>query len=68
MKLTASPKLLISVFVLMFFVILVSSKFLSGTRLDLTENGLYSLSEGTERILQSIEQPVTLTLFFSDKF
>ncbi len=67
MKLTASPKVLISVFVLMFFVILVSSKFLTGARLDLSENGLYSLSEGTERILKSLEQPVTLTLFFSDK-
>jgi ABC-type uncharacterized transport system involved in gliding motility auxiliary subunit len=67
MKLTASPKVLISVFVLMFFIILLSSKFLTGARLDLTENSLYSLSEGTERILQAIEQPVTLTLFFSDK-
>lgn len=67
MKLTASPKVLISVFVLMFFIILVSSKFLTGARLDLSENGLYSLSEGTERILKTIEQPVTLTLFFSDK-
>lgn len=67
MKLTASPKVLVSVFVLMFFIILVSSKFLTGARLDLSENGLYSLSKGTERILESIEQPVTLTLFFSDK-
>ena len=67
MKLTASPKVLIGVFVLMFFIILLSSKFLTGARLDLTENGLYSLSKGTERILQAIEQPVTLTLFFSDK-
>lgn len=67
MKLTASPKVLISVFILMFFIILVSSKLFTGARLDLSENGLYSLSKGTERILQSIEQPVTLTLFFSDK-
>lgn len=67
MKLTASPKVLIGVFALMFFLILLSSKLLTGLRLDLSENGLYSLSEGTERILSSIEQPVTLTLFFSDK-
>ena len=51
----------------MFFIILISSKFLTGARLDLSENGLYSLSDGTERILNSIDQPVTLTLFFSDK-
>jgi len=67
MKLTASPKVLISVFILMFFIILLSSKTLTGVRLDLSENGLYSLSDGTKRILQSIEQPVTLTLYFSDK-
>ena len=67
MKLKASPKVLISVFVLMFFVILLSSKLLTGMRMDLTENGLYSLSDGTKRILQSIEQPVNLTLYFSDK-
>jgi ABC-type uncharacterized transport system involved in gliding motility auxiliary subunit len=67
MTLKASPKLLIGVFVLMFFVILLSSKTLTGMRMDLTENGLYSLSDGTRRILQSIEQPVTLTLYFSDK-
>lgn len=67
MKLKASPKVLISVFVVMFFVILLSSKLLTGMRMDLTENGLYSLSDGTKRILQSIEQPVTLTLYFSDK-
>jgi ABC-type uncharacterized transport system involved in gliding motility auxiliary subunit len=67
MKLTASPRVLISVFVLMFFIILMSSKYLTGARLDLSENGLYTLSEGTERILKAIDQPVTLTLFFSDK-
>lgn len=67
MKLKASPKLLISVFILMFFIILLSSKSLMGVRLDLSENGLYTLSTGTKKILQSLEQPVSLTLYFSDK-
>ncbi len=67
MKLSASPKVLISVFIVMFFAILLSSKLLTGVRLDLSENGLYTLSDGTKRILKAIEQPVTLTLYFSDK-
>jgi len=67
MKLTASPKVLVSVFALMFVVILASSKYLSGARLDLTENGLYTLSKGTENILKNLDKPVTLTLYFSEK-
>mgnify|MGYP000423825854 CR=1 FL=1 len=67
MKLTASPKVLISVFVLMFLTILLSSQYLAGVRFDLTENKLYTLSDGTKRILEKLDQPVTLTLYFSDK-
>ena len=36
-------------------------------RLDLTENDLYTLSEGTRNILKSIEQPLHLYLFFSEQ-
>jgi len=67
MKFTASPKFLFVVFVLMFLVILASSKWLTGVRVDLTESGLYTLSEGTGKILKNLDQPVTLTLYFSDK-
>ena len=67
MKLSASPKVLFGVFVLMFVLILVSSKVLVGHRLDLTENSLYTLSKGTQNILKNIENPVTMTLYFSDK-
>ena len=62
-----SAKLLIGVFVAMFVVILASSKWLSGWRIDLSENGLYTLSDGTRNILKGLENPVTLTLYFSDK-
>jgi ABC-type uncharacterized transport system involved in gliding motility auxiliary subunit len=51
----------------MFVVIVVSSISLSGARWDLTENGLYTLSEGTETILGKLEQDVSLTFYFSDK-
>jgi ABC-type uncharacterized transport system involved in gliding motility auxiliary subunit len=37
-----------------------------GWRLDLTENELYTLSDGTVRIVRELEQPVRLRLYFSD--
>ena len=34
-------------------------------RVDLTDEKLYSLSEGTANALKTLEQPVTLKLFFN---
>ncbi|MFT6266389.1 MAG: ABC-type uncharacterized transport system involved in gliding motility auxiliary subunit [Oleiphilaceae bacterium] len=67
MKLIASPKVLIVVFLLMFLTIIISSKYLVGVRLDLSESGLYTLSAGTKKILKGLDQPVTLSLYFSEK-
>lgn len=53
--------------VLFVAVILVSNTLFRGARLDLTQNHLYTLSQGTKNILSSIEEPVNLTLYFSDK-
>lgn len=36
-------------------------------RLDLTENRLYSISPGTREIIKSVDEPVDLYFFFSDK-
>jgi ABC-type uncharacterized transport system involved in gliding motility auxiliary subunit len=38
-----------------------------GARVDLTQNHLYTLSDGTKNILKSIDEPLDLTLFYSDK-
>ncbi len=40
---------------------------LPGVRVDLTGNRLYTLSEGTKKILGNIPEPVNVYLFFSDK-
>lgn len=40
---------------------------LPGARVDLTENHLYTLSDGTRKILGEIPEPVNVYLFFSDK-
>jgi ABC-type uncharacterized transport system involved in gliding motility auxiliary subunit len=45
---------------------ILSSVFLKGLRFDLTENNLYTLSNGTKNILRSMDEPVTLTLYFSE--
>ena len=42
----------------------LSSVFLKGMRLDLTENGLYTLSDGTRNILKNMDEPVNLYLYF----
>ena len=45
---------------------LFSNLSLSGARLDLTEQKLYTISAGTEQILASLEEPVELNFFYSD--
>ena len=45
---------------------ILSSAFLKGMRFDLTENSLYTLSEGSRNILENMDEPVTLTLYFSE--
>lgn len=44
----------------------LSSVALRGARLDLTSQGLYTLSDGTLRILGKVEDPVTLKLYYSE--
>lgn len=46
---------------------LVNNLMLGSVRLDLTENGLYSLSDGTRQIIDELEEPVNLYFFFSEK-
>ena len=38
-----------------------------GLRIDLTENRMYTVSAGTREIIDSIEEPIDLYFFFSDK-
>ncbi len=45
---------------------ILSSVFLKVMRFDLTENGLYTLSDGTRNILKNMDEPVNLYLYFSE--
>ncbi|WP_376696115.1 GldG family protein [Wenzhouxiangella sp. EGI_FJ10305] len=40
---------------------------LRGMRIDLTEQGLYTLSPGSINILEDLEEPVTLEFYFSEE-
>ena len=46
---------------------LLNNLMFGGMRLDLTENGLYTLSDGTEEIISEIDEPINLYFFFSAK-
>ncbi len=55
--------------VLLALVVLFSTLFtdwlFKSARIDLTESGLYTLSEGSKRIVQDLDQPLDLYFFFS---
>ena len=57
----------LSVIVLFISLNTLSNQLFSGARLDLTENNLYTLNPGTFQVLDTIKEPITLRLFFSDK-
>ncbi|MEO0411435.1 MAG: Gldg family protein [Pseudomonadota bacterium] len=44
---------------------LISTPILSRARIDLTDGGLYSLSDGSRGLLEDLELPITLRLYFS---
>lgn len=48
-------------------VVLLGNTLLRGARVDLTQNRLYTLSEGTRNILTKLDEPVNLYLYYSDK-
>ncbi|HUO67786.1 MAG TPA: Gldg family protein [Gammaproteobacteria bacterium] len=47
--------------------VMASNVLLRGWRIDLTKNQLYTLSPGTRNVLQKIDEPINLYLFFSNQ-
>lgn len=43
-----------------------SSRLFKGLAFDLTENRLHTLSDGTLKIIQAVDKPITLTLYYSE--
>ena len=63
-RLWALLPVLAAVYVLL---VLGSSRWLDGERIDLTRDHLYTLSPGTLDIIDHLQQPLDVTLYFSDR-
>lgn len=63
-SLTSSIGLLIIAIALIFSVAVISM--LPSLRIDLTEDKLYTLSEGTRNIVANLQQPIEVIFFYSD--
>ena len=48
-------------------IIILANATLTSWRVDLTENKLFTLSEGTLNILHNLDEPVRLDFYFSQK-
>ena len=56
---------LVLLLILFVAISMLSGSLLRGMRIDLTQNGLYTLSDGSRNILAELQEPVNLYLFFS---
>jgi len=66
MKNWYSTSALLLLAVLFLALTMLSGTFLTGARLDLTQQRLYTLSPGTINLLRQIDEPVTVEFFFSE--
>lgn len=57
----------LSLLAILFVAVVLLSNQLLRARLDLTEQSLYTLSDGSRNILGKLDEPLHLTLYFSDK-
>jgi ABC-type uncharacterized transport system involved in gliding motility auxiliary subunit len=48
-------------------IVLLANVFLRGAKIDLTSDNLYTVADGTKRIVRGLKEPVNLYLFFSDQ-
>ncbi|MDO8826821.1 Gldg family protein [Methylophaga sp.] len=65
-QLLSSTGLILAVILFIAFIIVVNGNFKSA-RVDLTEDKLYTLSEGSLNILSSLQQPITLRFYYSEQ-
>ena len=58
---------LIVIGILLLAVVALGNAVLQGTRLDLTQNDVFTLSPGTRNILGKIDEPINLYFFLSQE-
>jgi ABC-type uncharacterized transport system involved in gliding motility auxiliary subunit len=66
-KQTLGVSALVVLAILFFALTMVSSMALRGMQVDLTENGLYTISQGTKNVLAQIDEPINLYFYFSSE-
>jgi len=59
---------LVTAAALLIVINMAASLVFKSSRIDMTDNQLYTLSSGTENILGNLDESVTLRFFFSEKF
>lgn len=64
-QLLSTTGLILAVILFMSFIIVVNDN-LKSARVDLTEDQLYTLSEGTINIIERVQEPITLRLYYSE--
>jgi len=47
--------------------VMLANNAFKSVRADLTDEGLFTLSEGTLNVIQAIDEPITLRFYFSDR-
>jgi|SRR5690554_3097792 len=65
-QLLSKTGLILAIILFIAFIIVVNGNFKSA-RVDLTEDKLYTLSEGSLNILSSLQQPITLRFYYSEQ-
>jgi ABC-type uncharacterized transport system involved in gliding motility auxiliary subunit len=65
-KLTVAGMVVAAIF--LFFINIWSSLEIQTAQLDLTENRLYTLSQGSKEVIKTIEEPITFRLYYSPSF
>ena len=58
---------LVVALVLLFALNILSNTVFTAARVDLTENRLFTLSEGTRNILAELDEPITIRLYLSER-
>ncbi|UAA37805.1 Gldg family protein [Paraneptunicella aestuarii] len=66
-KVFSTPISMLLLVVLFFALVLLNNQIFRSARFDLTEDKVYSLSDGSKEIINGIDEPVHLYFFFSDK-
>lgn len=65
-QLLSTTGLLLAVILFISFIIVVNGN-LKSARIDLTEDKIYTLSEGSLNILESLKEPITLRFYYSEQ-